>query len=85
MKPIEWNPQKSESLKRQRGVSFEEIIEEELIDVLRHPTKIHQHILVYKRKEYCWAVPCVLEEGRIFLKTIYPSRKLTKKYLKKEP
>lgn len=32
-------------------------------------------------KSYCWAVPCVIANDKVFLKTIYPSRKLTKKYL----
>ena len=84
MKKIEWNALKNEQLKRTRGVSFEEIIEEELVDILRHPIKTNQQILVYKHNDYCWAVPCVFEEDKYFLKTIYPSRKLTKKYLKKE-
>ncbi len=84
MKNIEWNALKSEIIKQTRGVSFEEIIKEDMIDILRHPVKENQKILVYKHKDYCWAVPCVIEEGRVFLKTIYPSRKLTNKYLRKE-
>ncbi len=81
---IEWDPLKSEKLRLSRGVSFEQIIGGELLDVLQHPIKAKQKILVYKYKDYCWAVPCVAKKDEIFLKTIYPSRKLTKKYLKKE-
>lgn len=84
MKQIEWSPLKSERLKKTRGVSFEEIIAAVLLDVLKHPLRANQQIFVYRHKGYCWAVPCVVEEDRIFLKTIYPSRKLTKKYLGKE-
>jgi hypothetical protein len=81
---IEWNALKSANLKRIRDISFEEIIKEELVGVLRHPTKLNQWILVFKHKNYCWAVPSVLDGEKIFLKTIYPSRKMTKRYLKKE-
>ena len=77
-----WNPLKSERLKKVRGVSFEEIIKARLITVLKHPWKVNQKILVYEYKEYVWAVPCVVEDNKIFLKTIYPSRKLMKVFKK---
>jgi len=77
---ILWNPLKSERLKKTRGVSFEEIIKGKLIDIITHPARKHQSILVYKCKGYVWAVPYVKEKGAIFLKTIYPSRKLMKIY-----
>ncbi len=82
MSQAEWNELKSRRLKQTRGVSFEEIIRARWIDTLRHPVIASQKILVYEHQGYCWAVPCVVEEGKIFLKTIYPSRKLTKKYLR---
>ena len=78
-----WNKLKSKRLKKTRGVSFEEIIKAKLVAVLKHPIQGNQNILVYDYKEYIWAVPCVIEENKIFLKTIYPSRKLMK-ILKKE-
>ena len=81
---IDWNSLKSERLKHTRGISFEEIINEELVAVLKHPVRHDQQILIYEIEGYCWAVPCVMEEDRIFLKTIYPSHKLTKKYKNKE-
>lgn len=82
MKTIKWNPLKSERLKRSRGVSFEEIIGSKLIDIRKHPTKDNQRILIYRHKGYLWAVPYVKEGDVIFLKTIYPSRKLMKIYKK---
>ncbi len=82
MKNIKWNALKSERLKRTRGVSFEEIIGAKLVDIIEHPNKENQKILVYEHKRYFWAVPFVVEDDEIFLKTIYPSRKLMKKYKK---
>ena len=82
MKEIRWNPLKSERLKRTRGVSFEEIIRSKQIDILEHPKKANQKILVYEHKHYFWAVPFVEEGDVIFLKTIFPSRKLMTRYKK---
>ncbi|HOD12129.1 MAG TPA: toxin [Candidatus Omnitrophota bacterium] len=80
MKQITWNPVKSQRLKRARGVSFEEIINTRLVDICRHPEKSHQQIMIFEHKNYLWAVPFVYDGSQIFLKTIYPSRKLTKFY-----
>lgn len=77
---IVWNPLKSERLKKTRGVSFEEIIEGKLVDIIRHPVREDQRVLVYEWKGYLWAVPFAMEGDTIFLKTIYPSRKLMKIY-----
>jgi len=78
MKTIKWNALKSERLKRTRGVSFEEIIASRLIDIREHPDREKPKNLIYKHKGYLWAVPYVMEGDAIFLKTIYPSRKLMK-------
>lgn len=83
MKKIGWNTLKSERLKRTRGVSFEEIIASRLIDIRKHPSKENQKILIYRYKGYLWAVPYVIEDEAIYLKTIYPSRKLMKLYKKR--
>ncbi|MEW5758407.1 MAG: toxin [Candidatus Omnitrophota bacterium] len=80
MKDIRWSQLKSERLKQTRGVSFEEIIASKLIDIRRHPNRENQKILIYQYKGYLWAVPYVIDGEIIFLKTIYPSRKLTKFY-----
>jgi hypothetical protein len=82
MKEIHWSQLKSERLKETRGVSFEEIVSSKLIDIRKHPQNEKQKILVYKYKGYIWAVPYVIDGKRIFLKTIYPSRKLKKLYRK---
>ena len=82
MKEIKWNTLKSERLKRTRGVSFEEIIVSKLVDMRKHSNRENQKILIYQYKGYLWAVPYVIEGEIIFLKTIYPSRKLMKLYKK---
>ncbi len=84
-----WNTEKNIFLKETRNVSFEEVVmhieQGDLIDIIKHPNSekyVHQKILVVIMKNYIYAVPLV-ENGKNerFLKTIIPSRKLTKKYL----
>jgi hypothetical protein len=77
---IRWSPLKSQRLKRTRGVSFEEMITAELIDVKVHPKREGQTLLLFKLKGYIWVVPFVEDEKGIFLKTLYPSRRYTKVY-----
>jgi len=40
--------------------------------------------LKFEYKKYIWTIPCIVEEEYIFLKTLFPSRKYTKKYNKNE-
>ena len=88
-KKIRWNKEKNEFLKESRKVSFEEIDEAiknlELIDIISHPNKEkypNQRIYLIEIGNYIYEVPFVETDEEIFLKTIYPSRKFTKKYLK---
>jgi hypothetical protein len=56
-----------------------------LLDVLEHPNKEQypgQMIFVVDVEGYVYLVPYVETEESVFLKTIIPSRKMTKKYLK---
>ncbi len=85
---FEFDIEKNRTLKIERGVSFEEIIllinEGHLLDVVEHPNKIkysHQQMYVVDVEGYVYLVPFVREGNKIFLKTIYPSRKATKGYL----
>lgn len=80
MKRIEWNALKSRRLKLVRGVSFEEILQAKLIAIKEHPQKPHQKVMVFEHKAQYWAVPFVEDQEKIFLKTIYPSRKLKREY-----
>lgn len=82
MKQIRWNLGKSEELKKTRGVSFEEMIRNELVAVKRHPQRKHQNIMLFKYRGYIWVVPYVESKDEIFLKTLFPSRKYTELYNK---
>ena len=75
-------------LKRDRNISFERIIvaieQDNLLDILEHPNKEkypNQLLLLVEIDRYVYVVPCVLENDFCFLKTIFPSRKYTSKYL----
>ena len=81
---LKWNPLKSERLKKTRGVSFDEITKSKLIDIMKHPKNKLQSMMLFEYKGYIWVVPFVQGEKEIFLKTLYPSRKYTKIYYKKE-
>ena len=77
------------SVVRRRGISFEEIIfcisrPGGLLDVVEHPDPERhgaQKVFIVAVRGYVYAVPFVEDSKRVFLKTIYPSRKLTRQYL----
>lgn len=90
MKQFEWSDDKNEKLKKERNISFEEIViaiqQGKLTDVLPHPNPEKypgQSVYVINLKDYIFLVPFVENENSVFLKTIIPSRKATKQYLKK--
>ncbi len=89
MKYFSWNEEKNELLKEERQVSFEDVVfyidQGFLLDVLEHPNQEKykgQKIFVVRMDDYAYLVPFLEDENEIFLKTIIPSRKATKKYLK---
>jgi uncharacterized DUF497 family protein len=88
MKPFRWGPEKNETLKAARGVSFESIVvaieSGGLLDILAHPNQAkypRQRVLVVACDSYVYLVPFVEEEDHFFLKTVIPSRKATRDYL----
>jgi uncharacterized DUF497 family protein len=89
MKYFSWNNEKNERVKQDRGVSFEEVVfyieRGQLLDVIEHPNQekyAGQRIFIVKINDYAYLVPFVEDEREVFLKTIVPSRKATKKYLR---
>ena len=57
----------------------------DILDLIDHPNKTryaNQQIIVININEYAYAVPFVQQNEIRFLKTIVPSRKLTKLYLR---
>jgi len=88
VKYFDWNDEKNEMLKRVRGVSFEQvelaIASGDLVDRIKHPDPAkypNQKIFLVKIEGYIFSVPYVEDNERIFLKTIIPNSKATKKYL----
>ena len=92
-KTIRYNLEKNEILKVQRDISFEDVIlaleSGYLLDDITHPNEekyLNQNIFVIliQIKDYVYLIPYVEDDTSIFLKTIIPSRKMNKKYNKKE-
>lgn len=90
MKYFDWDNKKNEKLKAERGISFEEvanaIVEGHLLTTIDHPNikkYSKQRIFIVEFDEYAYAVPYVEDSEKLFLKTIYPSRKYTYKYIEK--
>jgi hypothetical protein len=84
-----WNIRKNEWLKENQGIGFEKIVsllgEGCLIDIKPNPSKnfSNQQLFIIEYGDYVYVVPFVRNGNNCFLKTIFPSRKETKKYLKK--
>jgi hypothetical protein len=92
VKYFTWSLEKNEQLKEQRGISFEEVLfhiqRGDILDLLDHPNQEDypgQRIWVVKIDSYAYLVPFVESETEVFLKTVMPSRKASKKYLGEKP
>ena len=90
MKAFVWDKDKNRLLKASRGVSFEEvellISTEKGMELDHHnPAKYPgQRVYVVTIRGYCHYVPFEETDTEIILKTIIPSRKAAKKFLKEE-
>jgi len=87
MKYFDWSDEKNEILKKARRVSFEQvelaIASGDLVDRIKHPnpTKYpNQEVFLVKVENDIYSVPYIEDDERIFLKTIIPNSKATKKY-----
>ncbi len=87
----DFSAEKNQQLIKERGISFEEVIaaisEGAVLDILPHPNPAkypNQKIYVLNLNNYVCLVPFIRkDENTVFLKTIFPHRKLTKQYLKR--
>ena len=86
---FEWNPGKNERLKKERKISFEQIIfhlsQGDVWKIADHPDQEKypgQKIYFVIVEDYIYLVPHIIDQNYIFLKTIIPSRKATKMYKK---
>ena len=84
----DWNSEKNELLRKDRGITFEDVVYHlthgGLLDTIEHPNQEQyprQRIFIINIEGYACLVPFVEEDEVIFLKTIIPSRKMTKQYL----
>ena len=88
MKAYAWDSDKNAQLIRERGISFEDIVVNiylgKEVDIYDHPNQNRcpgRRISVVIVEDYAFLVPQVESADKIFLKTVIPSRKATKKYL----
>lgn len=91
MKSVNWDIEKNIRLKTERGVCFEEVLlvmtHGGLLDVLSHPNAAqypNQRMFVVRVRDYAYLVPIVENDKEIFLKTIIPSRKATRRYINED-
>jgi len=83
-----WNSEKNAKLIKERGISFERVIyhieRDGLLEIISHTNLSkypNQKMFIVNIGNYAYLVPFVDNDREIFLKTIIPSRKATKKYL----
>lgn len=89
-KIIRWNSEKAETLRNDKlrgGISFEDCViaieTGRVLDIVQNPNPkyVNQGAYVLNIEGYAYFVPYVESEKEIFLKTMYPSRKYTARYL----
>jgi hypothetical protein len=87
MKYFDWSDKKNKILKKARKVSFEQvelaIASGDLVDRIKHPNPAkypNQEVFLVKIDNYIYSVPYIEDDEKIFLKTIIPNRKATKRY-----
>lgn len=91
MKPFRWSSEKNAVLVETRGITFERIVvaihNSGLLDIYEHPKREkypYQRTMVVECDGYAYLVPFVAGHGHYFLKTIIPSRKATRDYLRSD-
>jgi hypothetical protein len=86
----EYSHEKNLKLLRERGIGFEDVIVvlagKGALTVIDHPNRRkypQQKIYVLDIKGYIYLVPFDKDGDKIILKTVYPSRKMTRLYATK--
>lgn len=88
MHPYYWSSKKNETLQTERNIRFEQIVDllssGGLLDEIAHHNQdkyAHQRMFIVNKDGYVCYVPFVIQKDwTFFLKTIIPTRKLTKYY-----
>ena len=86
-----WKEDKNDLLKQYRKISFEQIVlsieNKQIVDVIEHPNQEKykgQIFILVEMDNYVYVVPAFISGSgeECHLKTIYPSRKYTDKFLR---
>jgi uncharacterized DUF497 family protein len=86
-----WSKLKDEKLVKERNVSFEQAVfcirNGGLLAVIDNPSFAHKEhrCFIVNINNYCYIVPFIVTEDLTILKSIIPSRKETRKYLRTSP
>lgn len=90
MKGFEWDIEKNQRLREERGVSFEDVVvylsSGKILDIVPHSKQERypgQRMFIIEIDGYAYLVPFMETEEVVLLKTIIPSRKATNKYLER--
>ena len=88
---FDWDPEKNECLKRERGISFEELAlllaAGRIWKTTAHSNQRkypNQRVFLVPVDGYIYIVPYVIDGETIFLKTAFPHRIATQDYLKEK-
>ncbi len=89
VKRFAWDHDHNARLRAERNVSFEDVVAHiqvgHLLDIVEHPNPERypgRRIFIVDIDDYAYLVPFVEDEHEVFLKTIIPSRKATRAYLR---
>jgi hypothetical protein len=88
MKKILWDKQKAENLLNDpvRNITFERCVvaieSGHILNNIENPARNGQNIFILEIDDYAYVVPYVEDANAMYFKTIYPSRKYTKLYLR---
>jgi hypothetical protein len=90
VKSFRWSAEKNAELMAERGVGFEQMVVAieggGILDIVSHPNPgkyPNQKVMIIAWADYAHLVPFVEEADHYFLKTVIPSRKATRDFLKK--
>ena len=88
---LSWSDEKNRQLLETRGLTFEDVAiaikNDRILNDGPHPNKArfpNQRVLVVEIDGYACEVPYVIDGERIFLKTIFQSRKARRRYSKEQ-
>jgi uncharacterized DUF497 family protein len=89
VKNFSWDDKKNQLLIKERNISFEDVVyalaKGQLLDIVSNPNQEKyegQKIFILYINDYAHLVPFHESDQEIYLVTIIPSRKATRKYLR---